>query len=37
MDGVGTRAQVADSHLEMEEGISSTWEKSKVQFKKENK
>ena len=35
--GVGSRAQVADSHLEMVEGISSTWEKSKVQSKKDNK
>ena len=35
--GVGSRAQVADSHLEMVEGISSIWEKSKVQSKKDNK
>ena len=35
--GVGSRAQVADSHLEMVEGISSTWEKSRVLSKKENK
>ena len=35
--GVGTRAQVADSHWEMVEGVSSTLEKSQVQSKRENK
>ena len=35
--GRGSRAQVADSHWEIVEGISSTWEKIKVLSKKDNK